>query len=178
MSMFNFEKKQETAETVETIVEEDLEFWNKLEKIAIVVENKEEIACWNCCLFFTTKCWGIPTFTFTEVIPGSKSTEYELFHNLLDGVSKREVSNVSCFGKFCSIVCANRFLTETAEIPQTVKSMYRNLLYFAYSQYVQKKISYIPMSIPPHEMKIFCGSKGLSEHEYREKNKNIEREIF
>lgn len=177
MSMFEHEKKINDISTIETVIEQDNEFWDIIEKIAITTQNTEEYACWNCCLLYTTKTWGIPIFTFTDV-KIQYQVEYKLHHNLLSSINKSEFNNIKTLGHFCSIVCAVRYLDETIDIPRNNKEGYKNLLYFAYSQYCGQRVLYIPPSHPRNKMRIYCGPGGWSEQEYREHNKALESNII
>lgn len=177
ISAYSADKKIDTVDTEEIIIEDSRNFWAEIAEIAITAENTEEIACWYCGLFFTSKAWGIPIFTLTKVVTAAQP-QYAIHHNFPEGVTKQELSTVSLLGSCCSIFCANRLLEESVDIPPSAKDTYRKLLYFAYSQHVGKKIKHIPLAPSRHLMKIYCGPKGISEQEYRERNRALEAEIF
>ncbi len=163
----------------ETIIETDNLFWDELEKKHIdnkVQENQIELACWCCGLFFEETPWGIPIFTSSE-INIVNDEKYELHNNLLDSVSRKEKKHVKYMGNFCSVCCAIRFLNETSEIPDNCKDNYRNLLYYIYEQKICKKITFIPMAHPKHKMSLYSGKDGWSEQEFKEKNKQLERQF-
>jgi len=177
MSMYNAEKKSQDIITIDTVIEQDSNFWDEIEKIAIVTENTNEYACWNCGLLYISKTWGIPIFTFTDV-ETKYQTEYKLHHNLLSSINKTEFTNIKTLGHFCTIMCAVRYLEETIDIPRNNKDSYKNLLYFAYSQHRGQQVHYIPPAFPKSRMRIYCGPEGWSEQEYREHNKNLEADII
>ena len=177
MSMYDTEKKTTSILTIETSFDQSVNFWDDIEKIAIFSQNQNEYACWNCGLLYLTKSWGIPIFTFTD-IKNEYQKEYRLHHNLPGSLTRSEFSNLKTYGHFCSIVCAVRFLEESLDIPRNIKDKYRNLLYFAYSQYCGHKVCHIPPAYSKTRMRIYCGPEGWSEQEYREKNKALEAEII
>lgn len=175
-SFITIEKKVINT-TICTIIQSENYFWNEIEKIAIQSENTHELACWNCCLLYTSKSWSLPIFSFKD-INVKYDLQYKLHHNLLDGINKTEFTNVKTLGNFCSIFCAVRYLDETSDVPKNLKTGYKNLLYFAYMQHTNKYVNYIPHAYPKEKMKIFCGPGGWTEYEYKEKNKLLEFSII
>ena len=170
-------KEEEDNNYINTIVEDNKNFWDELEKTYEIQENKKEttdLACWSCSLFFEDKAWGIPIFTNNDII-NERSEEYHIHNNTLDSTSRLEKKITFYYGNFCSICCAMRYLLESIELPSNYKQIYKNLLYYTYEKVVGHRITYIPPAHPKTKMKIYCGKDGWSEEEYREKNRILEK---
>lgn len=168
----------EDIQLPEIILETDTAFWEELEmneKQPLNISHEQsEMACWSCSLFFDEKPWGIPIFSSNEIIIAEN--KYEFHNNLLDSTSRTEKNNMKFMGNFCSVCCAVRFLEESSEIPEHCKQNYKNLLYHLYEQYIGKKVAFIPLAYPKYKMRIYCGKDGWSEQEFKEKNRQLEKQ--
>lgn len=103
---------------------------------------------------------------------------YKPHNDLLDGIHREEVEMVRYYGNFCTIFCAIRYLQETEEFTKNCKENYKNILYLLFSKQCKKKVFYIPPSLPKTLMKIYSGNMGLSEAEYKNANKALEKQII
>jgi hypothetical protein len=82
------------------------------------------------------------------------------------------------YGNFCTIFCTIRYLQETEEFTKNCKENYKNILYLLFSKQCKKKVFYIPPSLPKTLMKIYSGNMGLTEAEYKNANKALEKQII
>lgn len=173
------------VETVEKVkdqligltIEDNNDFWQKIENTPAVDPNSEELLCWNCALYPLEYESGIPLFSYTDIVKNYQSN-YELHHNLFDSINTKEIRCEKYMGHFCSIFCKISHLNTTAEIPEHDKERCRKMIYYNYGMKVGRRVAYIPPAHPRYRMKTYCGSAGWSQQEYREKNKLLEHLII
>lgn len=125
-------------------------------------------ACWCCGLYFDGEVFIIPIFMTTDITE-NKNNEYAIYKNSIDSDNYIETQIVKSFGNFCSILCANRFLLETIELPASCKKNYTQLLYYHYRKLLGGRVSFLPPAHPKFKMKKYGGE--WTEEEFVKNNK-------
>jgi hypothetical protein len=195
-SLFNsiIEEESEISQTRDECIEE---YDNLPEYFTNINSWPKSInsLCWSCALKIYSIPWFIPVGKMKKSVPAYCEDidfqEIDNNSNIFDNVSDfqefpevyqppsrtKEIHVLIPYGRFCTPYCAQRYINRIKD--PKIKNIWEasELLKHLYEKISGKPVQYIPEADDPTIMMQFCGPKGITAKEYRERNEHC-RVVF